>query len=977
MYLVLQLILLFVFGLTLVSLFRSKFITLFLATFVGLGITLQLVSIFLGNALIDYKFIEHLSLKDLWAVRNFYTLELIIGSTFLILLITTLLLLRKKILSRGLKKQFIYIVGGLTLIAMSLPNGIITNLHAVAKLKYTATKSFHQSLKGLGIDPSLYPEAKKVKAQPGKNIIVISLESLERGYLEAPLQHLTPQLQELKNKHTYYNMLQNEGSGWTTASMYTVLTGMPAFFKESGNETFQNAYGSNIASLGSVLQSANYDMTYLIGNKEFSGIQDMLSVYGFNVKSEKDLDTIYPKTSWGLHDKDLFYEAKKELSKKKASGKPFALFLSTISGHFPNGVEDKRLTDVFPNQESNIEYMTYAVDHYIGDLMNFLVTENLLETTQVFIFPDHELMGTTSSVLKKFKKRGLYLITTASDKETGLSAGSQIHQIDLPRLITDGAGIKTNASFLSEFITDNDKNKFIQKHKQDILRLNESSILRGDFMEGITLSRKHNNTLHLASPQNGFKTEFPSLELYKIYTATFDKKMRFISLDAPDKKVAFAANGSTKVIFYLDEDHIYAYLKKGEFLGVAKKNENRVIFNKSDLDVFRDWAILTPPLKPLAGQIQLKSSGFHAFKSHGISQVFVGLASMPIKRGLNLITQKNGQYNITHYDTYSDPKETKALLTQIKTLQDSNQEYYLLAHDSAEKELNRYGKQLQELGFKQLPDLQSREAYIGYFNNGVLQEFKDTHSVTASFTYKITTTTNLAEKRKDSSRFIAHAGGMIDNQKYTNSLEALNYNYAKGFRFFELDIIKTSDDKFVAAHDWKIWKEHSGFSGNTPVSENVFKSYKLKNKYTPLSMDLINDWFAQHEDAILVTDKINTPEAFATAFIDRDRLMMELFTLAAVQEGQKAGIKTSIVSENVLNALGQDKIKKLNQLKVKAIAISRKNISQRLSLIQELEAAGIKTYVYHVNFEKGKDEEYVFLNEMQYVYGMYADQWEF
>jgi glycerophosphoryl diester phosphodiesterase len=35
---------------------------------------------------------------------------------------------------------------------------------------------------------------------------------------------------------------------------------------------------------------------------------------------------------------------------------------------------------------------------------------------------------------------------------------------------------------------------------------------------------------------------------------------------------------------------------------------------------------------------------------------------------------------------------------------------------------------------------------------------------------------------------IAHAGGAINQQTYTNSLEALNANYAKGFRFFEIDL---------------------------------------------------------------------------------------------------------------------------------------------------------------------------------------------
>ncbi|MDO1499283.1 hypothetical protein Q2T40_03290 [Winogradskyella maritima] len=41
----------------------------------------------------------------------------------------------------------------------------------------------------------------------------------------------------------------------------------------------------------------------------------------------------------------------------------------------------------------------------------------------------------------------------------------------------------------------------------------------------------------------------------------------------------------------------------------------------------------------------------------------------------------------------------------------------------------------------------------------------------------------------------------------------------------------------------------------------------------------------------------------------------------------------------------------------------------------KLREAGIKVYVYNVNFDPGKDEQYVQDNELGLVYGMYADKW--
>lgn len=61
----------------------------------------------------------------------------------------------------------------------------------------------------------------------------------------------------------------------------------------------------------------------------------------------------------------------------------------------------------------------------------------------------------------------------------------------------------------------------------------------------------------------------------------------------------------------------------------------------------------------------------------------------------------------------------------------------------------------------------------------------------------------VAVKKVNVDWFIAHAGGKIDAFIYTNSKNALNYK--KGFRLFELDIIKTNDDRFVVALDWNNW----------------------------------------------------------------------------------------------------------------------------------------------------------------------------
>ena len=49
--------------------------------------------------------------------------------------------------------------------------------------------------------------------------------------------------------------------------------------------------------------------------------------------------------------------------------------------------------------------------------------------------------------------------------------------------------------------------------------------------------------------------------------------------------------------------------------------------------------------------------------------------------------------------------------------------------------------------------------------------------------------------------YIAHAAGGYDGRTYTNSLDAFEFNYARGFRVFELDFVVLADGTVLAAHN--------------------------------------------------------------------------------------------------------------------------------------------------------------------------------
>lgn len=229
----------------------------------------------------------------------------------------------------------------------------------------------------------------------------------------------------------------------------------------------------------------------------------------------------------------------------------------------------------------------------------------------------------------------------------------------------------------------------------------------------------------------------------------------------------------------------------------------------------------------------------------------------------------------------------------------------------------------------------------------------------------------------DSDRFIAHAGGQIDGYKYTNSLEAIELNYNKGFRLFELDIRKTKDNIYVAVHHWREWAKIVGYKGDLPPTRKTFLQHKIHGKYTSMDMSDINVWFYNHPDAILVTDKVNTPINFSNKFVDKNRLTMELFSWHAVKDAIDAKIRSVMPSGKILKQIKGDKIEYLKKLGIREVAMSYYVLNKDKALLVQMVNAGIHIFAFHVNYDKGRDEVYFVCNERDHFYGMYADTWDF
>jgi len=727
-------IFLFLFSFFLINtLFKNKIVRSVSSLLFSIFIFFQIISIYITKSFIGYQFYLHFNFRDLLSLISLFIPYLIIG-LFVYLILFFVLYFAFYLTDRTsdklnntnslLDKRFVSLLLVGIFFLIGFKSRFIEDTMTLFPLFITNEKGFREVLKENGLND--YVASRDIKSKKGKNVIIISLESLEKSFLvDSNFYDITPNLRKLKNNWNYIDMKQNSGSGWTSGSLYTLLTGFPAYFGIHGNKIFQNVYHSEISSISKVLGHCGYESTFINGDADFAGTRRMLYTLGFDKVIDKKISRDTNQSDYGLRDKELFKLAKESVDNYKDTKTPFLLVISTTDTHFPDGIYDKRMEKFITPKRSDLEFMIASTDYHIDRFISYLNEKQLLENTVVYIIPDHLKMG-DASIFNMSNERGLYIITNAMINDLQLEKDRKKYQIDLPNIVLNGANIKHNVNFLTGYIS-GDKSQYLKTNRLELTEINTNGLLR-----------------------------------------------------------------------------------------------------------------------------------------YGV-------------------------------DSYIKP---------IKSLN-----------------------------------------YTSYCS--------------------------------DTLRYIAHAGGVIDGFKYTNSEEALEFSYKKGFRLFELDIIQTVDGEYVAAHDWKHWKKITKFKDTLPVTRDEFLKHSIHGRYTAMDINKINNWFSNHPDAILVTDKINDPISFSNKFIDKNRLIMELFDMKSVKDGINSGILSAMPSQNIIKNTSISSVKELYELGIKNIAISRRFIQRNEKLLNEYKKFGIKTYAYHINQDNGINEDYTVKYELDNIYGIYADKWSF
>ena len=216
-------------------------------------------------------------------------------------------------------------------------------------------------------------------------------------------------------------------------------------------------------------------------------------------------------------------------------------------------------------------------------------------------------------------------------------------------------------------------------------------------------------------------------------------------------------------------------------------------------------------------------------------------------------------------------------------------------------------------------------------------------------------------------KFIAHAGGGIDQHIYTNSLEAVNLSISKGFKLIEIDLRETKDKYFVGVNTWQKYKKDNLFEKNDindePLYLKEFKKIKILNKYTPLTVEEIN---TENNDLILVTDKTNNFRKINRDFsFDKKRIIVEIFG----KKNYFKAIKYGII--NPMFAASSDDYDFIIKNNIKLITAHSKDIINNEKIFKELISRGVKILAYSSSNKKFIEE-----NLDNTFSGIYTDFWD-
>jgi len=210
------------------------------------------------------------------------------------------------------------------------------------------------------------------------------------------------------------------------------------------------------------------------------------------------------------------------------------------------------------------------------------------------------------------------------------------------------------------------------------------------------------------------------------------------------------------------------------------------------------------------------------------------------------------------------------------------------------------------------------------------------------------------EPRTPKTQAVAHAGGGVNGKRYSNSIQALDYNYARGFELFELDFSWTSDGHLVCLHDWdKTPKWLLNYDDQEPLTLAAFRALENpKLGLKPCDLTSLNQWLIQHPDARIITDikgrNLVGLEFMKAHITDAEKRLIPQFTQPQHYHTVKAlGFEQTIWTLFSFREDNTQVVKAAQSMQLFAITMPKARAQSGLAHM--IKPLGIPTYVHTIN----------------------------
>jgi glycerophosphoryl diester phosphodiesterase len=226
-------------------------------------------------------------------------------------------------------------------------------------------------------------------------------------------------------------------------------------------------------------------------------------------------------------------------------------------------------------------------------------------------------------------------------------------------------------------------------------------------------------------------------------------------------------------------------------------------------------------------------------------------------------------------------------------------------------------------------------------------------------------------------KWVAHAGGRINDIYYTNSLEALNASYLAGMRLIELDFEWTQDGHLVLIHDWKTAPANNFRAEPGRRTLAQFKSLKSLHGLTSLTAQELFTWLDTHPDAVIITD-VKSNVLMALKWIQvhypdyAERFIPQIYHFEEYEPVRKLGYYRVILTLYRIRKTSDHHI--FNFCKthpVWAVTMPEKRVLQG-KLTKDLQQLNIPVYAHTLN-----DSEQIRTLLKAGVFGIYTDRTDY